>query len=423
MIKVNHENKTWLIARAVIAIVLVIMCAMTVVAAASGATYDVTIIDRDRSITLSTRAETLMHVLREADIETDDNDIVITDDFVPGENSTIKINRGYNVTVSYHGETFRTVGYKNVQNVIDQEKLEVSEKDTMNYAPEEKLSEGMKIIIENPITVKIKVDGGVIKEETFSADVETVLSRCGVTLGEDDIVKPERGTIVKKNTTIKVSRVTFKEVTKTETAAYGTTYKNNSSMYKGATHLKSKGVNGEKEVVYSVKYVEGKKVDAEVISETITKKPVNQVVVRGTKMPEPGYKAASVTVGVKDTKTIKTVSNFALPSKYTIDEKLVPTEYKQKLKGPGTAYNGGYRTSTGKIPEPGYIAVDPDIIPYGSKLWITSDDGRYVYGYAIAADTGGFAWNGSGTLADLYFDSEAQCIQFGRRAITIYVLD
>ena len=40
MIKVNHENKAWLIARAVIAIVLVIMCAMTVVAAASGATYD-----------------------------------------------------------------------------------------------------------------------------------------------------------------------------------------------------------------------------------------------------------------------------------------------------------------------------------------------------------------------------------------------
>ena len=156
MIKVNHENKAWLIARAVIAIVLVIMCAMTVVAAASGATYDVTIIDADRSVTISTRAETLTHVLREADIETDDNDIVITDKFVPGETSVIKINRGYNVTVSYHGEFFRTVGYKNVANVVEQEKLEVSDSDTINYPLESKLSDGMKIIIENPIKVKIK---------------------------------------------------------------------------------------------------------------------------------------------------------------------------------------------------------------------------------------------------------------------------
>lgn len=420
MIKVNHENKAWLIARAVIAIVLVIMCAMTVVAAASGATYDVTIIDADRSVTISTRAETLTHVLREADIKTDDNDIVITDKFVPGETSVIKINRGYNVTVSYHGEFFRTVGYKNVANVVEQEKLEVSDSDTINYPLESKLSDGMKIIIENPIKVKIKVDGKVIKEETFSADVETVLSRCGVELGEDDVVKPERDTVIKKNATISVSRVTYKEVTKTEKEPYGTTYKDNSSMYKGATYVKSRGTNGEKEVVYKVKYVEGKKVSEEAISETITKKAVNQVVVRGTKKPTAGHTAASVTVGKKN---IKTISNFKLPSKYTIDENMVPTSYKQKFNGPGTAYNGGYRTSTGKIPEPGYIAVDPDIIPYGSKLWITSDDGRYVYGYAIAADTGGFTWNGSGTLADLYFNSEYECIQFGRRAITIYVLD
>lgn len=420
MIKVNHENKAWLIARAVIAIVLVVMCAMTVVAAASGATYDVTIIDTGRSVTISTRAETLSHVLREADIETDDNDIVITDEFVPGEPSTIKINRGYNVTVSYHGETFKTVGYKNVANVIKQEKLDVSDTDTISHSLDSRLEDGMIIIIENPIKVAIKVDGKVIKDSTFSADVETVLSRCGVTLGEDDIVKPERGTIIKENTKITVSRVTYKEVTKTETAEYGTTYKDTSKMYKGATYVKSRGVNGEKEVVYKVKYVEGKKVGAEAISETITKKPVNQVIVRGTKKPTPGHTAASVTVG---TKSVKTISNFALPSKYTIDENCVPTSYKMKFNGPGTAYNGGYRTSTGKVPEPGYVAVDPDIIPYGSKLWITSDDGRYVYGYAIAADTGGFTWNGSGTLVDLYFNSEAECFQFGRRAVTIYVLD
>lgn len=420
MIKVDHENKAWRIGRAVIAIVLVILSAMTIVAAASGATYDVTIIDGDKSVTFSTTADSLSAVLKEAEITIDDNDVINTKEFTPGENSTIKINRGYNVTISFHGETFKTVGYKNVENVLTQEKLEIRDTDTLNCELNAKLSDGMKIIIENPITVKVKVDGEVIEADTYSANVETILSRLGIELGEEDIVKPDRKTTVKEDAVITVKRVTYKEVTKVETEPYGTTYKDNSSMYKGSEYVKSKGVNGEKEVVYKVKYVDGKKVDVETISETVIKKPVNRVVVRGTKNPTAGHKAASVSIGSKN---IKTVSNFKLPEKYSIDKNLVPTSYSHKFTGPATAYHGGYRTSTGKIPEPGYVAVDPKIIPYGSKLWIVSDDGKYVYGYAIAADTGGFAWNGSGTLVDLYFNSIPACYEFGRRNVTIYVLD
>ncbi len=420
MIKVDHESRAWRIARAAIAIVLVILCAMTIVAAAAGATYNVTIIDSDRSVTLSTRATALTAVLREADIEVDDNDIISTDDFKPGESSTIKINRGYNVTVTYHGETFKTVGYKNVKNLIEQEKLTLGEKDTINCSLDAKLSDGMKVIIENPITVTVKADGKEVTKSTYSANTETVLSRIGVELGEDDIVSPERTELVTEDTVITIKRVTYKEVVKTETAKYGTTYEDDSSRYKGSTYTKSKGTNGEKEVTYKEKYVEGKKVGEEVVSEKITKKPVNQVVVRGTKNPEAGKKSASVSVG---SKSVKTVSNFTLPSKYSVDENLVPTSYTKKFVGPATAYYGDSTTATGKIPEPGYVAVDPDIIPYGSKLWIVSNDGKYVYGYAIAADTGGFAWNGSGTLVDLYFPSTPACYQFGRRSVTIYVLD
>ena len=419
MIKVNRENKVWKVAKVAISIILVVMCAMTIVAAASGATYNVTIIDSSRSITISTRAETLVAVFKEAGVETDNNDIVITDDFVPGQPSTIKINRGYNVSVTYHGETFKTVGYKNVGNVIRQENLEVTEKDTINFPLENKLSDGMKIVIENPVTVKIKMDGEVITKETFSASVEQILSKYGIEPGEDDIVEPDYDTIIKEDTTIAVKRVTYKERTKKETIKHGITYEDNAKMYKGTTHNKSKGVDGKKEVVYRDMYVDGKKTDSEVVSETVIKKAKNAVVVRGTKMPESGRFAVNVTVG--DSKNVKTVSNFNLPSKYTIDENLVPTSYKKKFTGSGTAYHGGYVTSTGKAPQPGYIAVDPDVIPYGSKLWIVSNDGRYVYGYAIAADTGGFVKHGYFTC-DLYMNTESQCIQWGDRGVTIYVL-
>ena len=57
-------------------------------------------------------------------------------------------------------------------------------------------------------------------------------------------------------------------------------------------------------------------------------------------------------------------------------------------------------------------------------MWIVSDDGAYVYGYASAEDTGGFIyWTGSSsTVCDLYFSTEGQASAFGRRDVTIYIL-
>ena len=66
------------------------------------------------------------------------------------------------------------------------------------------------------------------------------------------------------------------------------------------------------------------------------------------------------------------------------------------------------------------IAVNPKQIPYGTEMWIVSDDG-VVYGYCIAADTGGFVNKGKFTV-DLYMNSTSQCRQWGARNVTIYIL-
>ena len=76
-------------------------------------------------------------------------------------------------------------------------------------------------------------------------------------------------------------------------------------------------------------------------------------------------------------------------------------------------------TATGTVARVGAIAVDPRYIPYGTRLYIVSNDGQYCYGYATAEDTGAF----SGNRIDLYFDTIAECWQFGRRMCTVYVLE
>ena len=66
----------------------------------------------------------------------------------------------------------------------------------------------------------------------------------------------------------------------------------------------------------------------------------------------------------------------------------------------------------------GTVAVDKNVIPLGTKMYIVAADGSVVYGTAVAADTGV-----RGNIVDLYYDTYQQCINFGRRTCNVYILE
>ena len=119
---------------------------------------------------------------------------------------------------------------------------------------------------------------------------------------------------------------------------------------------------------------------------------------------------------------VKVISELAPKVKIELDENGKPKNYKKLIVGKATAYCGGGITATGQRAMPGRVAVNPRQIPYGTKMYIVSSDGRYLYGYCEASDTGGFARKGSATV-DLYMHSYTDCIQFGRRSVEIYILE
>lgn len=93
----------------------------------------------------------------------------------------------------------------------------------------------------------------------------------------------------------------------------------------------------------------------------------------------------------------------------------------------GTAYtdspseNGGYTiTAMGTPLRRGVVAVDPSVIPLGTKVYVVSTDGSYVYGTAVAEDTGGAI---KGNRIDLCIPSASETDAFGRRSVLVYVLD
>lgn len=116
------------------------------------------------------------------------------------------------------------------------------------------------------------------------------------------------------------------------------------------------------------------------------------------------------------------ISLLELPEWLEFDENGIPTEYSAVLTGNACAYTAAPDAlmSTGKAVFQGYVAVDPDIIPYGSELYIVAEDGE-VYGYAIAADTGSSVRKGH-IIVDLFMNEYDDCIQWGNKPVYVYVL-
>ena len=116
------------------------------------------------------------------------------------------------------------------------------------------------------------------------------------------------------------------------------------------------------------------------------------------------------------------MSELAIPDSLQFDENGVPLTYSSYIDCYCTAYSGGGMTATGTYVYQGCVAVDPREIPYGTEMWIVSLDGKYVYGYCRAEDTGGFIYWTNGATADLYMHSEADCDEWGFRGARIYIL-
>lgn len=95
--------------------------------------------------------------------------------------------------------------------------------------------------------------------------------------------------------------------------------------------------------------------------------------------------------------------------------------YDRVITSLATAYCDKGLTATGTQARVGAIAVDPEVIPYGTRMFIVSNDGEYVYGLATAEDCGSKE-HIYGTRTDLHFDTYAQCIAFGARFCQVYFL-
>ena len=184
----------------------------------------------------------------------------------------------------------------------------------------------------------------------------------------------------------------------------------NPEMKKGTEQVVQEGADGVRTSIYEVVFSNGQELSRQFVEE-VDSTAVDQIVEYGT--------AADATVNSKS--TISSVSKNSDGSGTLTLADGSTLDFSATKSMTATAYTAGYGgadyyTATGTSVRVGTVAVDKRVIPLGTKLYIVTNDG-IVYGTAVAEDTGV-----KGDKIDLYFDTYQQCINFGRRGCTVYIL-
>lgn len=345
----------------------------------------------------------------------DEDEVTPSRDTVVTAGLSVEIRRFCRVTVTADGESKElSMTGGTVADALKKAGVSLEGKDSANYDLGEPLFDKMNIRVSRTVKIQVTVDGKTGEYEISAATVRAALNKCGLDISEDDRLNVDAKAKLEDGMHIIVTRVTTEEVKETEEIEYSVQYLTSDEMYEDESEVRTPGEKGEKEITYKLIYVEGELEGKEAVSEQVVKEPVPEVVVTGTKTREEPTLPETQTTGGGNGDAAGT---FVDASGNTVS-------YSQKMVGECTAYyplSPGDVTSTGVAATYGIVAVNPNVIPYGTRMYITSADGSVVYGYGVAADTGGAAMAGD-IIADLCFNTAEECEMIGRRDMVIYIL-
>ena len=396
---------------AVVALMFIFSATVTSFAYSNGI-KTVTVTDGTRTRSVSTRSDDPEQIVRAAGFTLAANDELSTKAFSPESGGIITINRAKTVRVIDNNKIVYCIGYNTLGNTLRDRGFGTDENIDTDIPLDENVFDGMQVVINRAFPVTVVADGEETTLYTMGSTVGGILDEAGVDVGEEDDVSHTLTSDVSDEATITVDRVEYTERTEKEEIPYETVTQTDTDMYEGDSTVVTEGVKGEKELVYKDKFVNGELDSSELVSETTVTEPVKEVVKIGAKK-RPAL--------IKFRNGVEPISDLEVPSYVKLDSNGLPKNYVDYLEGAATAYTNDPQTSTGRKPQQGIVAVDPREIPYGSELYIVSKDGQYVYGYAIAGDTGGFIYS-TNNIADLYMDTYDMCCEWGRRDVALFVI-
>ncbi|WP_044895806.1 ubiquitin-like domain-containing protein [Bacillus alveayuensis] len=368
-------------------------------AAAGTATYELT----KESVTLTlngkkqevrTHADTVADVLAEHNIEVRSEDYLfpskntpITDDL----NIVWEASKPVKLTINGTTKKVWTTA-KTVKDLLMTQQIQINEHDRVSPSLDAKIQKGMAITFDKAFQVKLNVGGQEQQVWATSTTVADFLKQQKITLNELDRIEPSLNEIVNENTVVKVTRVEKVTDVVEEPISFAVVTKKDPQLLKGTEKVISPGEKGLVSKHYEVILENGKEVSRKLVKTETIKKSKDRIVAVGTKE----NRSQSVSRG-----------NGTVSQEFYV----TATAYTANCSG----CSG--RTSTGislrSNPNMKVIAVDPRIIPLGSKVYVEG------YGYAIAADTGSSI---RGYKIDVFFPEQSSAFRWGRKRVKVKII-
>lgn len=263
------------------------------------------------------------------------------------------------------------------------------------------------ITVQRAVNVTIDNCGETMQVVSYGETAQQLLSRLGIpTQGEYQVDVP-LDTFVDSDMDIEVVRVLQNQEVYTVDVPYNVTYVADPEMPENEERVVTKGEAGQVLRTASVTYRNTEELSRTVTEESLVKEPVDQVIAVGT----------GEAVGQSTGMPIIGDGYIILPTGEVLT-------YYKKSTFEATAYTHhdagcDTTTATGSKVRWGVVAVDPKVIPYGTRMFIVNKSGGYVYGLATAEDCGGAI---KGKRVDLYMPTLKEAYAFGRQDCTIYFL-
>ncbi|WP_390629005.1 ubiquitin-like domain-containing protein [Bacillus litorisediminis] len=345
---------------------------------------------------VKTHADTVEDILRELEIQ------VGTEDYLfPKAETKIKNNLeiawepAKQVTITYNDKEPNKVWTTadSVKELLEQQGIEVKEQDQISPGLNSSIKNGLQINVEEAFKVTL-VDGGKLKELwSTSTTVADFLKQHGIQLNELDRVEPKLEQTIDDKTKINVVRVEKVTDVVEESVDYAVVTKNDNSLKKGTEKVIQEGREGQVSKVYQVVLENGKEVSRKLVETKTLQESQNKIVAVGTQVQTASISRGSAPVSGKE---------FYVNS----------TAYTAFCNGCSGVTATGINLRSN--PDIKVIAVDPSVIPLGSKVYVEG------YGHAIAADTGSAI---KGNKIDVFFATKEEAYRWGVRKVKITILE
>lgn len=289
--------------------------------------------------------------------------------------------------------------------VLDKAGFLLGEDDTYSTQPGDGVSE---ITVKRLQNITISYCGEEMQVTGYGESVQELMDRLGLASGAGYQISEAMDTETYDGMTLQVDNIVEMQQTYTEDIPYEVIEVQDPNLPVGERKVMVKGVVGQLTKTADVTYVNAVEKTNNILSETVTQQPVNEIVSVGTgENVDSDTKKPAIGNGV-----IITADGEVLT--YSRTDKFRTTAYTHLDAGCDNI------TATGTKVRIGSVAVDPTVIAYGTRMFIMCNDGSYIYGIATAEDCGGGI---KGKEIDLYMPTRKEAFQYGVRQCTVYFLD